>query len=204
MTVSNLVFFIISSILILATIFIPICVVFHKYCLDVKKDNVCKWHGYVGDGLLLTFLGVVISFLSILILSLITGIDGYSLSFFVTYIKSNLFKFILSLFLTLTFMSFYYSFIIKDTLDFLKLKKIYINLKGLDSAKKKLNQSLEDINDDINNSKDNKIKEEYEKNKRYLLYELQNYELKMSELQKLQMKIVVKLKEKGYSKIQYD
>ena len=101
-------------------------------------------------------------------------------------------------------MSFYYSFIIKDTLDFLKLKKIYINLKGLDSAKKKLNQSLEDINDDINNSKDNKIKEEYEKNKRYLLYELQNYELKISELQKLQMKIVVKLKEKGYSKIEYD
>lgn len=204
MTVSNLVFFIISSILILATIFIPICVVFYEYCLDVKKDNVCKWHGYVGNGLLLTFLGVVISFLSIMILSLITGIDGYSLSFFGTYIKSNLFKFILSLFLTLTFMSFYYSFIIKDTLDFLKLKKIYINLKGLDSAKKKLNQSLEDINDDINNSKDNKIKEEYEKNKRYLLYELQNYELKISELQKLQMKIVVKLKEKGYSKIEYD
>ena len=55
-------------------------------------------------------------------------------------------------------------------------------------------------------SKDNTINilEEYEKNKRYLLYELQNYELKISELQKLQMKIVVKLKEKGNSKIEYD
>lgn len=201
MTVSNLVFFIISSILILATIFIPICVVFHDYCLAVKKDKVCKWYDYMGDGVLLTFLGAIISFLSIFVLGLITGIDGYSLSFFGTYIKSNLFKFILSLFLTLTFMSFYYSFIIKDTLDFLKLKKICINLKGLDSAKKKINQSLDDVNDVINNSKDNKIKEEYEKNKRYLLYELQNYELKMSELQKLQTKIIVKLKEKGYSKI---
>ena len=65
MTVSNLVFFIISSILILTTIFIPICVVFHDYCLAVKKDKVCKWYDYMGDGVLLTFLGAIISLLSI-------------------------------------------------------------------------------------------------------------------------------------------
>lgn len=204
MTVSNLIFFIISTVLVLGFFFLPVCSMFYSYCLNVKKGHIMKWSYYIGDGLLLFFIGEVLSSFLILILALITGIDGHFISCFGIYIKSDLFKFILSLFIILSFMFCYYFFIIANTLDFLKLKKIYINLKGLENAKIKLKQSLADIDDDINNIDDPKVKEEYEKNKQYLLYEFQNYEIKINELQKLQIKIVLKLKEKGYSKINYD
>ena len=205
MTMSNLIFFIISSFLVLGLIFITLCCFWYGYTKDFINDDLGYWYDYIGGYFLIILLGGLIEMIILFIMGLIFGIDDYSWSFFDVYIRSEVFKLMLYSYMIITVIAIHIINVKQNFLNFWKLKKSYYQLKGLNNAVKKIQDAISTTESEIQKEKDKKhIIQELEKNKKYLEEEYENYQIQIKRLEQYQTKIILSLREQGYKHINYN
>ena len=205
MTVSDLVFYIICTVCIFCLLFGTTYYIFLEFCKNYQEDELANWYDYPGCFLIIVGLGIFVEFLIFLLLGLCMGIDDYSLSFLDDFLKSEIFNLLLIISTISTLIAMYFTSQNFDLINLMRLKHSYYKLEGLENAKNKVQSSLSNLEYEINNNKEKKhVLEELEKNKKYLETELENYIVQMKQVEQYRTKIVLQLREKGYTSLKYD